>query len=204
MALNEVESIRGPIERPRPWLARPTTAKLAFKGVLFEVWQWEQRLFDGRVSTFEQLSRPDTVLVLPVLDDGRVVFVEECQPGTRTSLRAVGGRVERDEDPVLAAKRELAEETGLVSADLFLWDVWQPAAKIDWAVYLFVAHGVATRGPTSVDGGEKIALKMLPAAELLDSSRELVIEDYELLHKVYFARADDQERTRIKKLLGLG
>jgi hypothetical protein len=44
----------------------PTDAKMIFKGKLFEVWQWEQKMFDGSVETFEHLKRPNMAVVIPI------------------------------------------------------------------------------------------------------------------------------------------
>jgi len=31
----------------------PEEAKLVFKGIIYDVYQWEQKMFDGTFSTFE-------------------------------------------------------------------------------------------------------------------------------------------------------
>ena len=41
----------------------PENAKLVFKGVLFDTWQWEQELFDGSYSTFEVVVRKGSTIV---------------------------------------------------------------------------------------------------------------------------------------------
>lgn len=188
-------------ERPKSRRERPPTATMVCKGVIFELWQWEQTLFDGSKVLFEQLVRPDTVLVLPVLSDGQVVLAEETQPGTSTVIHTIGGKVEPGEHPEEAARRELLEESGLIAEHLRLWDVWQPVDKIDWAVFLFVAHGVTSTTSSKLDAGEDIKLRTLPATKLLERNSNLLVDDNELMYKLYFARADDQERERVIKLL---
>lgn len=177
---------------------------MVFKGQLFDVWQWEQTLFNGAKAVFETLSRPDTVLVLPVQDDGRVLLAEETQPGMPTRMQCLGGRIEPDESPEDAARRELLEESGYEAQELRLWDAWQPINKIDWAVYLFVAHGLRAISSASPDSGERIVLRNVPAVALLERDSDLVIDDYELLHKLYFARSDERERERVLRLLAPG
>lgn len=174
---------------------------MVFKGILFEVWQWEQTLFDGTKAVFEGLRRPDSVLILPVLRDGRVILAKEKQPGMSQMLRALGGRIEPGELPEEAARRELFEESGYKAKELRFWDAWQPLNKVDWAVYLYVAHGLSTPSRMSLDPGELVALHTVSAVALLERNSSLVINDYELLHKLYFARSDDRERERVMKLL---
>ncbi len=45
----------------------PSHAVKVFSGVIFDVYQWEQELFNGNVSTFEALRRPSTVIIIPVV-----------------------------------------------------------------------------------------------------------------------------------------
>ena len=71
------------IKRPKSKQPIPDNAKKVFGGVLFDVYQWEQELFDGTKTIFEKLKRPDTVVVFPVLDDGKILLTEQEQPGNR-------------------------------------------------------------------------------------------------------------------------
>jgi 8-oxo-dGTP pyrophosphatase MutT (NUDIX family) len=189
------------MRRPASGQPRPAGARLVFAGVLFEIWQWEQEMFDGSIATFEVACRPDTVLVLPVLDGGQVVLAEEEQPGRRRLLRALGGRVEPGESPLAAARRELREEGGYAARELRLWHAWQPVAKLDWAVYLFVAHGAAADLAPDPDPGERIQLRPVAIQDLLDPSSRLAIDDHKLLEMLYLARSDPEERERLRALL---
>jgi ADP-ribose diphosphatase len=168
--------------------------------VLFEVWQWQQNLFDGSTTTFETIRRPDTVLILPV-SGSEVILAEETQPGRPTVLKALGGRINPGESPENAAARELLEEAGYRSENLRLWDAWQPAIKLDWAVYIFIAHSLVIESVKKLDPGEQIELKPIGIDVLLDSDSTLPIDDYVLLHKLYHARSSQAERLHLMRLL---
>ena len=45
----------------------PKQAECKFRGELFDVYQWPQKLFDGSMSTFEMLKRDDTVVIVGIL-----------------------------------------------------------------------------------------------------------------------------------------
>src|SRR3989344_7350327 len=107
-------------ERPKSKQPMPPDAKLVFKGKIFDVYQWEQTLFDGTKTTFEKLKRADTVVVIPVTAEGKIVLTMQEQPGKTPFLGCAGGRAEAGEDPLAAAGRGLAVETGYEHDELVL------------------------------------------------------------------------------------
>ncbi|MES2224229.1 MAG: NUDIX hydrolase [Patescibacteria group bacterium] len=144
------------IERPKSKQPIPNDAKKVFKGVLFDVYQWEQELFDGTKKTFEKIKRPDTVVVFAVLDDGKILLTKQEQPGKDSFIGGTGGRVDDGEDALSAAKRELLEESGYEADEFILWNAQHPQSKIDRVVYTFVAKGLKKVADLDLDGGEKI------------------------------------------------
>ena len=137
----------------------PPHAARVFQGVIYDVYQWDQPLFDGRPARFEMLRRPDTVSAICVTGDGIVVINDE-QPHRGQRLSFPGGRVDtEDADVMMAAQREVLEETGYTFRQWRLLKVWQPQSKIEWFVYLFVAWDVVTHDEPHLDAGERIALE---------------------------------------------
>ena len=47
----------------------PDEAEKVFNGVLFDVYQWQQEMYDGSYATFERLRRADTAAVICITDD---------------------------------------------------------------------------------------------------------------------------------------
>jgi ADP-ribose pyrophosphatase len=146
----------------------PEHAKCVFGGVIFDVYQWEQELFDGTKTTFEKLVRPDTVVIFPVLEDGRIMLIEDEQPGRGALLGAPAGRLDPGETPEECAARELLEETGLKAQELVLFNEVYPVMKLDWCVYTFVAKGCVKVAEPHLDAGEKIKEHPVTFQELLD------------------------------------
>lgn len=145
----------------------PDNASLVFKGQIFEVYQWPQKMYDGTTATFEMLKRPDTLKVLAV-KDGKIVILDQSQPDSEKSfLDLPGGRHDyEEEDELAAAKRETLEETGMTFKDWRLVSVEQPHSKIDWFVYLFLAAGLEGQQEQNLDNGEKIEIKLVSFDEL--------------------------------------
>ena len=161
------------ITRPKSKQPIPDNAKKVFGGVLFDVYQWEQELFDGTKTTFEKLKRPDTVVVLPVLPDGRIILIEEEQPGAAIYIGPLGGRVDEGEDALEAARRELLEESGYEAREMNLWYARQITTKIDWAVYVFIAKGIQKVAEPALEAGEKIKLFPITLEEFMNGATKI-------------------------------
>lgn len=136
----------------------PEQAKRVFKGVMFDVYQWPQKMFDGSIETFEMLKRPNTVTVLATMGD-KIVVNEEEQPSKPPFVTIPGGRQEEDEDPLTTAKRELLEEAGMESDEWELWRSYEPNSKMDWTIYVYIARNCRKVAELALDAGEKITVK---------------------------------------------
>jgi 8-oxo-dGTP pyrophosphatase MutT (NUDIX family) len=138
----------------------PDNATRVFGGVIFDVYQWPQTMFDASIKTFEMLRRPDTVQVI-VVRGSQILLVKDEQPGREPQIDFPGGRADQDEPSWLdAAKRELREETGLVCANWRLIDVGQPHMKIEWFTPIFVATDITEELEQQLDtDGEKITMQ---------------------------------------------
>ncbi len=68
---------------------------------------------DGEKAIREYLTHPGAVAVLAILGDGRVLLERQYRyPIAKACIEIPAGKLEIGEDPLLCAKRELAEETG--------------------------------------------------------------------------------------------
>jgi len=186
----------------------PEEAEKAFSGVIYDVYQWPQEMFDGSRQTFEMLRRADTVKILAVLtadevkrldgvqvsegNEPKIVVTKQEQPRKDSFYDYPGGRTDaEDESELAAAKRELLEETGLRMRNWKLIKVEQPFSKIDWLVYTFLATGLEEQTEQHLDAGEKIeieALNFYEVKELTKSNDARYMRFKELSERV---RLDD-------------
>jgi len=144
----------------------PARAERVFKGVIFEVYQWSQKMFDGSYATFEMLKRPDTIKIIAIKND-KIVIVNEQQPHCPAFIDVPGGRHDVEKESELdAAKRELLEETGMSFKNWRLLSVHQRMPKIEQFVYVFLATGFAKQYPQKLDSGEKITVELVSFDEL--------------------------------------
>jgi ADP-ribose pyrophosphatase len=136
----------------------PPEAKQVFKGKIFDVYQWEQPVYDGSIGMFEMLKRPNTVQILATVRD-KIIISHEEQPSKPLAYTFLGGRAEEQEDPLVTAKRELLEESGLVSDDWELYKTYEPYTKFDWKIFFFLARNCRKVAEQHLDPGEKITLE---------------------------------------------
>ncbi len=146
----------------------PEDASRVFKGEIFDVYQWQQEMFDGSFGTFEMLKRSDTVKVIAI-KNGKVVICEEQQPHTKVFFDVPSGRHDVEGETELdAAKRELLEETGMTFAKWKLIAIEQPHTKIDWFVYIFLASDFIDQTEQKLDAGEKITVHLKSFEEAVE------------------------------------
>ncbi|MEI6596794.1 MAG: NUDIX hydrolase [bacterium] len=179
----------------------PKNAKRVFKGEIFEVWQWPQKMFDGSIETFEMLKRPDTAGVIAVVDD-KILILNQRQPDSASSfLSLAGGRREKNETALNGAKRELLEETGYVARDWQLFNKISPSGKIVWTSYTYIARDCIYWQPPRLDAGEKITTKLISFEEFLDLADEPDFYEPELVNYMLRARADKKIYKKFHKIL---
>lgn len=145
----------------------PPNAKKVFQGEIFSVHQWEQELYDGSTATFEMLERPGTIQIIATT--GNEVYVShEEQPTKPRAYSLLGGRQEPNEEPLATAKRELLEESGLISDDWELMKEYKGGGKIDWPMSLFIARDCKKVAEPKLDPGEKIDVEKVSFEKFLE------------------------------------
>jgi len=154
------------IVRPPAKLRRGEGAKIIAQGNFFRIWQWPQKLYDGSKVTFESVSRADTVTVLALTADKKVLMTKQTQPGFQEFWSLPGGIIDEGESVLAASKRELLEETGFSSDDWYFLFGGQMNSRIDWANFYLVAKNCRKVAESTPDAGEKISVELFDLDQL--------------------------------------
>lgn len=148
----------------------PTNAKMVFQGKLFDVYQWEQEMFDGSVEIFEMLKRPDLVHTIAI-KDGKIAVMEQEQPVAGFFYSFPGGRHDNEsENELEAAQREMLEETGMRFKNWKLISAVQSYKKIECVLYTFLCTDFIDQREQKLDVGEKIKVTL----KTFDEVRNLI------------------------------
>ncbi len=181
----------------------PDNAKLVFKGVLHDVYHWDQEMFDGTIATFEAIRRRDAVVVVAVVDS-KIILNHEEQPGMDSFITLPGGNSETS-DFMEDAKRELLEETGYASD---AWVKWLTVDildyhKMEWNNNFFIARNCKKIAEQDLENGEKIVTQLITFEEFLELRHNPDFRNKDLLHVLEKAAENEEERQKLKDLLGI-
>ena len=94
--------------------AQVLLSRVVYRGSIFDVRRDKVREPGGIVATRDIVVHFGSVVLVPVLDDGRILLVRQYRHATGESLwELVAGRTERGENPARAARRVGLGITGL-------------------------------------------------------------------------------------------
>lgn len=177
----------------------PNHAKKVFEGVIYDVYHWDQEMFDGSIETFEKLKRRDTVEILPI-ENGKILIAEQEQPTKPLFYSPFGGRQEEGEDSLEAAKRELLEESGRVSEDWELYCTFEDR-NVEWNHYVYVARNCRKVADQELDAGEKIKILSFDFEEFLEILEDRKWRGLKLSNKIYRLKQNKNKLEEFRKLL---
>lgn len=178
----------------------PTNATRVFKGILYDVYHWEQELFDGSKETFEGLKRKPSVQVIALIND-KLIILEEEQPNIGKFLAIPGGVFEDNESPEEAARRELLEETGCVSDDMVFWKKHDFSVDIDWGTHYFIAKNCKKVSEPRPDPGERFEIKEVSFEEFLEKTTSEEFRNKHLSNIIGLIKLDKNKVEEFRKKL---
>lgn len=122
------------------------------------MFQFDERqvVIGGKKQTFSVLPHPGAVGII-AYEHGKVALIRQLRPAVdRHIVEIPAGVIEPDEDPVCAATRELAEETGLRAKVMTrLGGMYATPGYSAEYLHIYLATEL-THGETNFDDGEHI------------------------------------------------
>ena len=158
--------------------AKILRSEIIYQGRVFGVRRDEVREPDGLRATREVITHPGSVVVLPILPDGRILLIRQYRHATRQYMwELVAGRIDSGESVRRAAARELIEETGYRARRFRVFlDMFPTPGFLEERMYILLAEKL-TAGEAQPEEDEKITAKAFRRAELERMIRKNVLRD---------------------------
>lgn len=127
------------------------------------------RLPNGRNAHRDVIRHPGAVAVIALTDDGKLVLVHQWRSALeQVTLEIPAGKLEKGEDPLGAAARELEEETGYRAGRMaYLGPIAPAAGYSDEVLHLYMAMGLEFVG-ASPDDDEFLHVDLVDLPEMVD------------------------------------
>ena len=144
------------------------SSEQVYKGNFLNILRDTISLPGGHQATREYVVHPGAVVIIPLLDDGRLVLERQFRyPIGEVMIEFPAGKLEAGENPQYCGQRELLEETGYRAQH------WAYAGKTHLAIaystevlHIYFAKEL-TLGERKLDEGESLDVMIATPAELL-------------------------------------
>lgn len=160
-----------------------------FKGVLLDVRRDRVRLPNGAESVREYVVHPGAVVIIPVLEDGRLIFENQYRyPLHRDFLELPAGKIDAGEEIAETARRELLEETGYVADEWRYLGVMHPCIGYsDERIEIFLAQCLRKVAEPALDHNEFLDVLSLSLDEAVQAIRDGRLTDAKTVTALFWA-----------------
>lgn len=147
----------------------------------------EVKLPSGRVTERIRVEHPDASAIIPILDDGRVLFVKQFRYSIQEeTLEIPAGKIDPGEDPETCVRREFEEETGYSIENVELMLKYVPALGYSSEVlYIYKGTDVRKLNSANISSDEISSIEILSFEEIKSAINRGVIKDGKTLIALY-------------------
>lgn len=151
-------------------IEEPVESREIFDGRILHVFEDTVRLPNGQPASREYLRHVGAACIIPLMADGTVLVEKQYRyPVGKVLVEIPAGKLNfKGEDHLLAAQRELREETGAVAAKWTPLGLFYPAcAYSDEAIEMYLAEEI-TLGQRELDEDEFLNVERVPLRTLVE------------------------------------
>jgi len=160
-----------------------------YQGRAFGVERVQVRLPNGHESVYDLVRHVGAVTLVPIDDDGRILFVRQYRLGAdQVLLELPAGVLDPGEPPAECAAREIREETGNAAREMLpLGTFYMAPGYSSEYMHVFLARGLYP-APLEADDDEFLQVEAVDAAEAYAMVRRGELIDGKSLAALLLAR----------------
>ena len=174
----------------RSIMEKNVSRERVFDGIILHIDHFTNELPNGKLAKREVALHVGASAVLPVDDEGMIYLVRQFRaPIEQVLLEIPAGKLDSvDEDRLLAAKRELREETGLQAESwTHMVDIFTTPGFSNERISLYLARDLKA-GDAQPDDDEFLNLVRMPLKEAVEMAQRGEIQDVKTLIALLMAR----------------
>lgn len=159
-----------------------------FKGRIVSLHVDEVKLPNGKMSIREIVEHPGAVAIIAITDQDKMIMVEQYRkPLERSLVEIPAGKLEKGENPLTCAKRELGEETGYTCESMeLLTSFYTSPGFSDELLHVYLAKGLKKESELHLDEDEFVDLLEVSYEEAQQFMKEQKILDAKTIYAVQY------------------
>lgn len=170
-------------------------SEIVYPGRAFTIRRDTLRLPDGRETRLDIVDHVGSVVILPIDDQGNLLFVRQYRHAARQDLLELpAGTLDEGEAPETCARRELREETGMAAGQLaYLGGFFLAPGYSTEYMHVYLATDLRP-DPLEADADEFLTVESIPLAESLAMARRGEMPDAKSLAALLLAQFHLEEQ----------
>lgn len=165
-------------------------SEIRFKGKVFDHQVDEIEYQSGNKGIREIAIHPGGAVVVPVKDDGRIILVKQFRyPLQKTLIELPAGKLDKGEDPLVCATRELEEETGYKAKQIKkLGEIYTAPGYCTEILHIYSASGLILGDHNREEGEHGMEILEYSLDEIENMIRNGVITDVKTIVGIYYLK----------------
>lgn len=163
------------------------SSEMKFDGKLIKV-TYDIADVNGKEAWREVVHHPGASAIVAIDEENRIIMEKQFRYALNDYLLEIpAGKLDKGEDPLVCAKRELEEETGIIASEwISLGTIATSPGFCNEVIHLFVAKGLS-KGEIHWDDDEYVEVERYTFDELLQRIKEEKIKDSKSLSALLLA-----------------
>ncbi len=165
-------------------------SQILYKGKVFDHQVDKIEYESGNKGIREIAVHPGGAVVVPVKDDGKIILVKQFRyPLQKTLIELPAGKLDKDEDPLICATRELEEETGYKATEIKkLGQIYTAPGYCTEVLHIYYAKGLKPGNHNREEGEQGMEILELSLNEIEKMINQGEITDAKTIVGIHYVK----------------